>query len=95
VRKHGSRGRPAVANQYQNRNQKKILDPVVQYDRMPETVEVRELHSPAYIRNAAGDLTIDEIANSGNAHYVGAGDSQCIGYRPEFLPETPAEQPDT
>jgi hypothetical protein len=72
--KHDSSRRTSASNKYQNWHQEQILESVVQHDRMPKRLKVRELNGPADVCNAPCDLSIDKIAKSANTHDVRAGD---------------------
>ena len=88
MREDDARRRTPATDQQQQRHQHEVLESVVQDDRVPVPLQVRELDRPAHVRDRPRDLAVDEIGEPAEAHDPRGRDGElvCHGEEVQALP---------
>ena len=86
--------RVATPHPQQQRDQRQVLDRVVEHDRVSEALGVGELHGPGHAGDAPDNLPVDEVPDPADGHQEGAGNHELVGKLAERNTRAPREQPD-
>ena len=83
----------SLAQIQQDRDEEQVLQAVIQDDRMPKPIGVREFDRPSDGGHAADDLPVDKIADPPHAEDDGRRDREGIGNGQDGFDVEPAESP--